>query len=195
MERFRFAPWGFLGGRCAERARIIKNLGRPDETDLGKIDVVNLEAHETITILTPGGGGYGDPLDRDPESVLADVARGVVTEQGALRDFGVVIEAGVVERAATETKRAARRATSVPSAALFDFGLERDIWDAVFDRDLVGRIHRHLDAVPATARSAARDELFAPVKDVLKRGEPFSRERLDKATMQLRQVLTGSGAR
>ncbi len=188
VERFRFAPWGFLGGRCAERARIIKNLGRPDEADLGKIDVVNLEAHETITILTPGGGGFGDPLDRDPESVLADVARRrrdrarrVVRLRGGDR--------GGCSGAGRRTKRAARRATSVPSAALFDFGLERDIWDAVFDRDLVGRIHRHLDAVPATARSAARDELFAPVKDVLKRGEPFNRERLDKATMQLRQVL------
>ena len=82
MERFRFVPWGLLGGRCGTPARTVLNFGRPDERELGKIDVVELNAGDTITILTPGGGGYGDPLERDPEAVLADVRRGERRRRG-----------------------------------------------------------------------------------------------------------------
>ncbi len=55
--------------------------------------------------LCGGGGGVGDPLDRDPVAVEHDVAEGLVTEAGAVRDYGVVI--GDVE--ATKTLRASRR--------------------------------------------------------------------------------------
>lgn len=55
--------------------------------------------------LCGGGGGVGDPLDRDPAAVEHDVAEGLVTEAGAARDFGVVIG----DEAATEELRASRR--------------------------------------------------------------------------------------
>ena len=97
VERFRFAPWGLAGGRCAERARIVLNLGRPDEKDLGKIDVVDVRLGQTVTILTPGGGGYGDPLDREPALVHDDVRRGIVSVERALPDYGVVLSAGEVD--------------------------------------------------------------------------------------------------
>jgi N-methylhydantoinase B len=53
MERFRFVPWGLCGGRCGTGARTVRNYGRPDEQDLGKIDMVELDDGDTITILTP----------------------------------------------------------------------------------------------------------------------------------------------
>ena len=40
---------------------------------------------------TPGGGGYGDPLARDPERVLADVREGHVSAAAAERHYGVVL--------------------------------------------------------------------------------------------------------
>jgi N-methylhydantoinase B len=40
---------------------------------------------------TPGGGGYGDPLQRDPERVFADVREGYITGAAAERDYGVVV--------------------------------------------------------------------------------------------------------
>ena len=55
--------------------------------------------------LCGGGGGVGDPLDRDPTAVEHDVAEGLVTEDGAARDYGVVVG----DASATETLRAARR--------------------------------------------------------------------------------------
>ncbi len=55
--------------------------------------------------LCGGGGGVGDPIDRDPVAVEHDVAEGLVTEAGAARDYGVVVGDGH----ATQTLRASRR--------------------------------------------------------------------------------------
>jgi N-methylhydantoinase B len=52
-----------------------------------------------------GGGGYGDPIDRDPQRVADDVRRGYVSKAEALRTYGVVIEDGDVDEAATEQRR------------------------------------------------------------------------------------------
>ena len=62
-------------------------------------------------VRTPGGGGYGDPLSRDPEMVRRDVARGYFTVEDAARDYGVVLagEPLAVDFAATERFRGTHR--------------------------------------------------------------------------------------
>jgi N-methylhydantoinase B len=70
-----------------------------------------------LRYLTNGGGGFGDPLERDPEHVKRDVRDGYVTIEGAARDYGVVVtgdpeddpENLVVDVQATEQLRAGRR--------------------------------------------------------------------------------------
>jgi N-methylhydantoinase B len=70
-----------------------------------------------LRYLTNGGGGFGDPLERDPEHVKRDVRDGYVTIEGAARDYGVVVtgdpeddpENLVVDVQATERLRAGRR--------------------------------------------------------------------------------------
>jgi N-methylhydantoinase B len=52
-----------------------------------------------------GGGGFGDPLDRDPAAVAADIAEGYVTPAGAERDYGVIWRAGGVDVTATRSCR------------------------------------------------------------------------------------------
>jgi N-methylhydantoinase B len=170
MERFRFVPWGLLGGRCGMAARTIRNLGRPDEVELGKIDMIELEAGETITVMTPGGGGYGDPFEREPELVLQDVRRGFVTLAGAARDYGVVIVGDEVDRAATDARRSDREP---PSGELFDLGPERRIWESVFDDALMERIIALLFAQPSPARPALRKRIYAPVLACIDRNAPF----------------------
>jgi N-methylhydantoinase B len=61
--------------------------------------------------LTPGGGGWGDPLTRAPELVLRDVRDGVVSRSGAERDYGVVIteDDSAVDMTRTAALRARRR--------------------------------------------------------------------------------------
>ena len=71
-----------------------------------KIEGVKVKAGDLLYFNTWGGGGWGDPYARDPALVAADVARGLVTPEGARR-YGVVIsEQGEVDTAATEALRA-----------------------------------------------------------------------------------------
>ena len=189
VERFRFAPWGVFGGKCAERARIVRNLGRPDEEELGKIDVVDTKLGDTITVLTPGGGGYGNPLERDAELVLADVRRGVVSEAGAKANYGVIIGAGELDLGATQSERSRRSAVST-SGGTFDFGEERLIWD----EEVAGptaEIWQHFTRVCHPQRATARYKIHAPLMAVLRRGCPLERQKLSFAAKQVLQAVAG----
>ena len=56
---------------------------------------------------TPGGGGYGDPLEREPERVLADVREGLVSVEAAEREYGIILDAtrAAIDRNATTERR------------------------------------------------------------------------------------------
>jgi N-methylhydantoinase B len=73
-----------------------------------------LQEGDVFRLDTPGGGGHGDPLARDPERVLADVEEGVVSKVAAERAYGVVLEqagrAWALDRAATQARRAQLKA-------------------------------------------------------------------------------------
>jgi N-methylhydantoinase B len=64
-----------------------------------------------VTIDAAGGGGYGDPLERDVERVEADVREGYVSLEAAEKDYGVIIDAdtGLADQAATEKMRESLR--------------------------------------------------------------------------------------
>ena len=76
---------------------------------------VPLEAGERIVYDYGGGGGWGDPLVRDPQAVLDDVLDEYVSVEGAARDYGVVLTGSLeeltlaIDTAATERLRAERR--------------------------------------------------------------------------------------
>lgn len=78
---------------------------------------------DVYRVVAMGGGGYLDPLDRDPERVLVDVRNGVVTDEHAQERYGVVVDRSTwtVDASATEEARRAiredRRATSIPQGA------------------------------------------------------------------------------
>ncbi|MFI9388451.1 hydantoinase B/oxoprolinase family protein [Kutzneria sp. NPDC052558] len=95
----------FAGGRLPDS---LESLGgdqelRPcyEETVVGVDDVLYLHWQ--------GGGGYGDPLHRDPADVAVDVSQGRVTVDGALEGYGVVLVDGSVDAAATARRRDAER--------------------------------------------------------------------------------------
>jgi N-methylhydantoinase B len=66
-----------------------------------------LQPGDVVTIDAPGGGGYGNPLARDPELVLSDVIEGYVSRESAHADYGVVInpETFSIDWPATEKVR------------------------------------------------------------------------------------------
>ncbi|GAB7010161.1 hydantoinase B/oxoprolinase family protein [Halorubrum trueperi] len=74
-ERRRHAPAGVDGG---ESGALGENL--IDGEPVPAKTTVDVESGTTVTVRTPGGGGYGDPSERDPASTAADLADGKVTE-------------------------------------------------------------------------------------------------------------------
>jgi len=110
-DRRRFPPYGLYGGLPGYPSANVMN---PDD------EALPLDSKLTATIRhgdvfrheLPGGGGWGDPLQRDPERVLADVRDEYVTVKGARRDYGVVVDAArrIVDETATATLRAELRA-------------------------------------------------------------------------------------
>jgi N-methylhydantoinase B len=105
-DRWFTKPWGVLGGEPG--ARSTKVL----ETRLGsrrvlpsKCDHVVVEPGDVLHFITWGGGGWGEPLERDPELVLQDVRRGLVTVAGA-RAYGVVVAEDQIDQIATSRLRA-----------------------------------------------------------------------------------------
>jgi 5-oxoprolinase (ATP-hydrolysing) len=86
-------PWGIFGGQDGINASMVRNAGQPDEERWpSKVTASRLSAGDTLTITVPNSGGYGDPLERDPELVLSDVLDGFTTAELAERDYGVLLE-------------------------------------------------------------------------------------------------------
>ncbi len=121
-DRWFVPPWGVNGGEPGKRAR--KILEKADGTQIiiaNKVEDVDVEVDDQLHFITWGGGGWGDPLERDPALVALEIVQGLVTPEGA-RAYGVVVDAsGTVDAAATEKLRAEMRTTRGP-LALFNAG-------------------------------------------------------------------------
>ena len=68
------------------------NPGTPGEQALYPLQTLQLHAGDCFMVEMAGGGGYGDPLQRDAEQVSMDVQNGYVSLAGAERDYGVAID-------------------------------------------------------------------------------------------------------
>jgi N-methylhydantoinase B len=106
-----FPPLGACGGMAGGPSlawKLDRNGGR---TLLRNSLDVTLEPGEALDALACGGGGYGDPLERDPAAVADRLLEGWISATRAHDVYGVVVDvAGVVDSAATEARRAALRA-------------------------------------------------------------------------------------
>jgi 5-oxoprolinase (ATP-hydrolysing) len=99
-------PWGVFGGEAGLNASLVKNPGGSDEESWpSKVTAMRLAAGDALQIITPSSGGYGDPLERDPKLVLADVLDGFTTVANAERDYGVVIDPNALELDVNATRR------------------------------------------------------------------------------------------
>ena len=91
-ERTKIPPWGLKGGGYGALGEYILRRRDGSVERLPSKCTVSLEEGDSLIIRTPGGGGYGDPLKRNPELVLKDVLNGLVTLEAAIRDYGVTID-------------------------------------------------------------------------------------------------------
>ena len=112
-EKAVLPPFGVCGGAAGATNRFwVRRDGRPIQPSAlpGKVSGFPLEPGDVLLMESSGGGGFGDPLERDPARVAADLGEGYVTPAGAERDYGVIWRHGTVDAAATQAKRAALRA-------------------------------------------------------------------------------------
>jgi N-methylhydantoinase B len=157
-DRSRFRPWGTLGGKPGEPSDFIANPGTNRQQILGNTDIVTVDPGDVIHIHSPGGGGRGSPLEREPARVLLDVERGYVSLRAAEEDYGVVIRDGAVAVAETERKRAMLRARQPDGH--FAFGAERDAFETVWTRANYDALTEILAALPIHWRFFVKTKLF-----------------------------------
>jgi N-methylhydantoinase B len=123
-DRWFTHPWGVNGGEPGARARKILEKADGTKTVVGnKLDSLDVEAGDQLHFITWGGGGWGDPLERDPELVAKEVRQGLVSVEGARR-YGVVLSnAGGVDANATDALRAEMKSKR-GELPLFNFGAD-----------------------------------------------------------------------
>jgi N-methylhydantoinase B len=175
-EKAVLPPFGVCGGGPGAPNRFwVRRGARPVQPSSlpGKVSGFPLETDDVLVMESSGGGGFGDPLARDPALVASDLAQGYVSPGAAETVYGVVWRDGEVDRAATAARRAALDAgrTRVRLAAASGLDSAR------------GRVIR-LDAVTAGRLGAAQG---AVVEVVNPRGAPLRAWVAD--------LLPGDGAR
>ena len=118
--------WGLKGGKAGQPFRVTIDPGGPGERVLpGLVDDEPIPAGTLVRVETTGGGGWGDPLEREPALVALDVLEQKVSARSARDDYGVVLTLGTdevgVDEGATQTLRQRLRAARGP-LPFFDRG-------------------------------------------------------------------------
>jgi N-methylhydantoinase B len=104
-------PYGLEGGEPgASSTNVVVSDGEARELPTMPMAAHVLEQGDSFTHVSAGGGGFGNPFDRDPAAVLEDVLDGKISVAGARERYGVVVAGGEVDVIATTELRAARAA-------------------------------------------------------------------------------------
>ena len=97
--RYIYPAEGLFGGKPGAKAQFLVN-GEPGNS----YGLTQLKPGDVVTIDAPGGGGYGDPSERDPALVLNDVIQGYVSLDNARSDYKVAIDPATLEIDEEETR-------------------------------------------------------------------------------------------
>src|SRR5579884_1628635 len=153
-DRHRFTSWGAAGGGAGAPSGCVGIRPGMPPHDIGKCTVYRPQIGEVIRLWGGGGGGFGDPLERDPAAVAADVAAGLLSPQRARAVYGVVPGDEAASAALRRRLRAAR-----PAAEAFDFGTARREWERRHGR-AAEAIAAFLPSLPAGVRRHAQSEFY-----------------------------------
>ncbi len=111
-ERGKYAPPGVVGGKPAAMNKFTYQQDDGDHVPpmVSKMVGIKLKKGQSVHLETPGGGGYGQPVERDPAAVARDYTLGFVSRENALKDYFVVLDqnGGVDEYETSICRKAAR---------------------------------------------------------------------------------------
>jgi N-methylhydantoinase B len=110
-DRHRFPAPGLFSAGAGAPGRTVLNRGTTNEQALHPKAIYAIQHNDVVSFEVSGSGGYGNPMQRDPEAVAHDVALGYVSREQALEAYGVMLDdSGGVDVAATTMERARRKA-------------------------------------------------------------------------------------
>ncbi len=125
-DRVRLGCYGLNGGKAGQPFRVTVDIEGAARELSGLVDGEPVLAGQVVRVCTTGGGGWGDPLAREPERVLADVIDVKVSRGSAREDYGVVLkerDGGLnVDTTATQRLRAARTRERATAPSTIDRG-------------------------------------------------------------------------
>jgi N-methylhydantoinase B len=106
VKKTKTAPWGMAGGGNGDAGYVLLRPGTEKELRTGMVYEA-MAPSEVLVNHSGGGGGWGNPFERDPEAVLADVVDDYVSVEGARADYAVVVDTATmtVDESATAALR------------------------------------------------------------------------------------------
>lgn len=104
LDRDKFPPYGLFGGEKGKPSGLVIHPGTEKEKTFARASGVKIPAGTVLSHRTAGGGGYGDPRQRDAGKVLGDVLDGLITLDDARDSYGVEIDAGTMTINAAKTR-------------------------------------------------------------------------------------------
>jgi N-methylhydantoinase B len=137
------------------------NPGTDGEISVRKINYLKLSPGDRVRITTSGGGGYGNPLERDIERVRVDVELGFVSRTAAEAEYGVVLDANgrFDERATNEIRQRKVSEQTGSATGSFSLGDERSGYDALWSADARDALGEILSELPILMRYRIKNEL------------------------------------
>ncbi|MFE4710237.1 MULTISPECIES: hydantoinase B/oxoprolinase family protein [unclassified Paenibacillus] len=182
MERMQFQPWGRLGGGVGQVGAAIQNAGTVDERSLGRIDELLLHPGDTVTFLSQGGGGYGDPFLRDPQEVLEDVRSGLLTEDAAKTLYGVVLAKQQVDEAATAVLRKDHR----ENVEDFSFGSKREQFEQLWSDEMQRAVGQALRQYPLALRDYLKRRTMDKAEALAQQGVQIAPDDIGKLMQEIK---------
>lgn len=176
MERYVFPPAGRMGGDPGTTGFTLLNAGTNHERDIGKIDILEMDAGDVLRIGTQGGGGFGDPLERPSEHVARDLLDGYISAATARDRYGVVVGPdGAADKAKTQALRARiarERGWSAPPP--FSFGKAREDYHARWPGELHDAVVEATKDLPRALRQLLHQRLMAEADRRMEAGMPVT---------------------
>ena len=91
-KRRQCPPWGLNGGKDGATSDYLLKLPGQDEWESVDVGLHPVPKDSRVIIRTAGGGGWGDPLEREPEKILEDVIEGFIAAEAAKKEYGVILK-------------------------------------------------------------------------------------------------------